>query len=208
MKKNSNKKVIVILFMGMFCVQTGLDASLMPGLKKMRDKLDKALESAPAVTFKDLVQAQNSAAGQALHISPSGARFVGLAHSYRGDARIKNVQEKIKTLYWSMQHDVILSIKQEEQANKNQAMTTIKDAVSKKYTGLKAPILLFAQDLAQEEKNLKELDQELTKLLLANDVRSDKEGLLKTVQALITDVKAVSGDLQDLIGCVNRLLLA
>jgi len=211
------KNIIFVVIASIVSIKfTYLNAGLMPGLKKMRDKLDKALESSPVTTFKDLVQPQGEHS-KSLQISGSGVRFVSVSNAYSGDARIKDVQEKIKTLHWSLQHDVIASIKQEERkqeerkqeerTNKNQALVIIKDAVSKKYTGLKSPLLLFAQDLAREELILKNLDQELTKLLLANDVRSDK-GLLKVVKTLHVDVKVASGDLQDLIGCVNNLLMA
>ena len=200
------KKFIFVVIAGF--LSNNLNAGLMPGLKKMRDKLDKALNSSPAVTFKDLVQNDQ---GKNIQISGSGVRFVSVSNAYSGDVRIRNVQEKIKTLYWSLQHDVIVSIKQAdkqaEQKNKNQVLVIIKDLVSKKYLGLKAPLLLFAQDLGREEQVLKDLDQELIKLLLANDTRSDKE-LLNVVKTLHANVKTALGDLQDLIGCVNNLLMA
>ena len=204
------KKIIFIVIAGFLSsnLSNHVNAGLMPGLKKMRDKLDKALNSSPAVTFKDLVQNDQ---GKNIQISGSGVRFVSVSNAYSGDVRIRNVQEKIKTLYWSLQHDVIVSIKQAdkqaEQKNKNQVLVIIKDLVSKKYLGLKAPLLLFAQDLGREEQVLKDLDQELIKLLLANDTRSDKE-LLNVVKTLHANVKTALGDLQDLIGCVNNLLMA
>jgi len=191
------------MFVVLISVCTHLEsAPLMPGLKKMREKLEKALEC-PPVTLKDLMQTDCC---KNLQIAPSGVRFVSVSNAYSGDMRIKDAQEKMKLLYWSLQHDVIISLKQTAITDKNQALVIIKDVMHKKYAGLKSPLLLFAKDLDHEEQVLKKLDQEVTKLLLATDVRSDQE-LLKVVKAMLVDVKTAIGDLQDLIGCVNSLLM-
>src|SRR5579872_1181613 len=112
------------MFFVLISICTDLEsAPLMPGLKKMREKLEKALEC-PPVTLKDLVQGDHC---RNLQISPSGVRFVSVSNAYSGDMRIKDAQEKIKTLYWSLQHDVIISIKQTAITDKNQALIIIKD---------------------------------------------------------------------------------
>jgi len=194
------KKSLIIFTISFSCTMNAIP--VLTGLKKARDKMDRALHNPAAVAVKDLVTGN---LGKNRVLTVTGDRVV-LTAQKSSDARIKAVEEKIETLYWGLQHEKIKNIEALEQTNKEQAKEKLKEIVNKRYPLQKSPIFLLGQEIDREEAKLQEIGQELAQLTLANGVRHDKE-LTKQVQELQHKVRVIANNLQTLVAMVNRLLM-
>jgi len=120
----------------------------------------------------------------------------------------RDIEKVLDALYWSTQKQFIDELSANKKQSEVQAMLLLKHKIKEKYGTAKNPFLLFAQDLATEEQQLKDL---LTTLLRVSNTSKmnarDKTNHNSLLKKLYDQRQQQAYNLENLIQITNTLLM-
>jgi phage gp16-like protein len=120
----------------------------------------------------------------------------------------RDIEKALDALYWSTQKQFIDELTTSKKQSEVQAMLLLKYKVKEKYGATKTPFLIFAQDLAAEEQQLKDL---LTTLLRVSNTSKmsarDKSNHISLLKKLYDQRQQQAHNLENLIQITNTLLM-
>lgn len=176
-----------------------------PNLKRLRDKVEHALESTHDghKSFKDLIQQAHMIEGESSHV----VRLVGADGVKSDREKLEEIDQEIKGLYWSHQGAAMLELYGLSNHHKNKALSGLVEVVQNHYHEHKTPVIAFAVALEKEVEVLAHCREQLRTLL---SVRSSREALTSEFQDKILHDLYVVNDLEqkmsDFITFVDQIL--
>ena len=158
-----------------------------PALDRVRKKVDQVLQEGSTGSFQD------------------GIKTIAELGMQNQQDPLQAAEQIIGALHWSKQHDVVASLLNAKKESVMQAAHFLKDIIKIKCAESKMPLIAFAQEIADEERKLKEV---LNLLFKAMSIRkpSDVDANNK-IKILFDQHTTLSQNLQKLIGATNVLLM-
>ena len=199
-----NKYLILGAFLFFFQEEV-VSKNVMPSLKRLRDKVEKALDSADDnyQSFQVLMQQ-----AQVLEDSPHKAlRVVGADKAKSDCQKLRDISQDLKNLYWSHKQAIMIKLSDVFAQHKGSALSMLIEIVEQQYHEKKAPMIAFAVALEKELEELARCREQLNTLL---SVRSNRESLTSEFQDKILHELYIVNDreqkMNDFIDLVDHIL--
>ncbi len=174
-------------------------------LKNVRDRIDNALQTGTAVSFKKLLAAE---VGNSKNWLVQGHQVFKASVDGKQE-NISDAERRLNGLFWSNQQEFIAMVADKMPHARNEAAQLMKDKIKEHCGGCKAPLITFAYELAGEEQQLNEFFTSLLRLAEAkNSYVGDKESYTKRLKDMFERHTTMTKSLQQLIGIANSLLVA
>ena len=192
---------IIIVFLCIMC--TTLDAgSLLPSIDRIRKKVENTVNTQTS-NFKNIL----TQAGINDNIIRGPILLQGEQANKIKELNLQDIEKAFNDLYWSNQKQFVDKLAQQMKQSEVQAALLLKQKVREKYTALKTPILTYAQDLANEEKQLDDLFQAWLRLSNTSSMNIVNKALhIKKLKALYDRHVILKQTLENLTKITNTLL--
>ncbi|MFA6262870.1 MAG: hypothetical protein WCW33_04885 [Candidatus Babeliales bacterium] len=198
------KTKILFCYIGFIAyVSVPLDARhLLPSIDRIRKKVENTVTT-QSDNFKDIL----AKAGITNNVVSGHHILRGEQISAVKELSLTDVEKALNDLYWSSQKEFVDALTQQMKQSEVQAMILLKQKIKEKYSTEKTPIIVYAQTLANEEKQLDDLFQAWLRLSnTSNMVTKDKKQHVKKLKELYERHTQLKQTLESLIKTTNALI--
>jgi hypothetical protein len=198
------KTKILFFYIG-FIAYAGvpLDArNLLPSIDRIRKKVENTVNT-QSDNFRDIL----AKAGITNNVVSGHHTLYGAQTSATKELSLDDIEKALNDLYWSKQKDFVDALIQQTKQSEAQAMILLKQKIKEKYSTEKTPIIIYAQTLANEEKQLDDLFQVWLRLSnTSHMVAKDKKQHIKKLKELYERHTQLKQTLENLIKTTNALI--
>ena len=166
--------------------------SLMPGLARLKNKVENALNG-PKTSFKEFLEKAKTAGNQIFINGQSAESLKAKAF----EDEIKEIEAIFNKLYWCKQETFA-----KELAKAQGILSLLKSKFKEKYPNAKSPLITFASDLSQEGESLNVVKGKIEKA--ANPVKQFSE-LEKRYVEFAQLIEKYMATLNDIIKATDSL---
>ena len=179
--------------------------NLLPSTERIRKKVDTIMAEKTS-NFKEVL----SRAGIAGNVVSGHCVLQGeqSGQSAPKEMTLTDIEKALEALYWSTQKQFIDELTASKKQSEAQAMLLLKHKVKEKYGAAKAPFLIFAQDLAIEEQQLKDMLNTLLRVSNTSKMSAPvKTNHISLLKKLYDQRQQQAHNLENLIQITNTLLM-
>ncbi|MFA5306461.1 MAG: hypothetical protein WC365_03350 [Candidatus Babeliales bacterium] len=195
-----------VIFMLVGIASSHLDAkNLLSSTERIRKKVD-AIMTEKTSNFKEVL----SRAGISGNVVSGHCLLQGeqTGQSAPKEITLTDIEKELDVLYWSKQKQFIDELTLSKKQSDMQAMLLLKQKIKEKYGAAKTPLLLFAQDLATEEQQLKDLLNNLLRISNTSKMSTrNKTNHVSLLKKLYDQRQQQTLTLENLIQIFNTLLM-
>lgn len=164
------KKYVVLSVSLLIVHVNAFSKNAMPSLKRLREKVEKALDSGSTQPFKELIEHAQKRDG-----GTSPVVRIGGTNTPKSDReKLQDIAEHVHNLYWSNHDTVMTALHDAVVHKKGDALSMLVEMVEQRYSEKSAPLVAFAADL---EKEIAVLDVYTEQLSVLLTVRSSRDSL-------------------------------
>ncbi|MBX9830765.1 hypothetical protein K2X40_02325 [Candidatus Babeliales bacterium] len=202
------KRVVsVALVMISVCSHVSAKDSIMPGLRRVRDKVEEALRH-PVQSFRDILKNSTVDENGKQVITSGVITTKGIEPLQGVDARLQVAAGKYRMVYWANNKDFFNRLKTSAAQSRTQALDLLEDCLTRKFADQRAPLISFAAQLKEEETILDQCVTELfTLATYKNKDEQPSQAFYQQAQSCLQEAADLKTHLADLVGMVEKLLL-
>ncbi len=189
------KKIAYFIFL-LFFVSAAHTKSFIPGLSKLKSKVEKATNG-PKTSLKDVLEKTKNFGSKVFINGKNIDEIRAEAERKEFLSQIKEIEADLKYLYWSRQNKFAedLTLAQDK-------LLVLKNRLREVYQNVKSPLMAFAKDLAEESEKLDQTKEKIQKSLTAVKRQSD---LVMKYQSLDETVEKYTATLNMIINVTDNL---
>ncbi|MBY0352854.1 hypothetical protein K2W90_00640 [Candidatus Babeliales bacterium] len=199
--------VSAVLLTFSMCSHVSAKDSIMPSLRRVRDKVEEALRH-PVQSFRDILKNSTVDEHGKQVITSGVVTASGIQPLQGADARLHVAMGKYRMVYWANNKDFFNRLKNSAAQSRAQALDLLEDCLTRKFAEERAPLISFAAQLKEEETILDQCVTELFALATyKNKDEQPSQAFYQQAQSCLQEAADLKTHLADLIGLVEKLLL-
>jgi hypothetical protein len=174
----------------------------LPSIDRIRKKVENTVNS-QTDNFKDIL----TKAGISGNVISGHHILRGDQAAAAKELSLADIEKSLNDLYWSNQKEFADALLHETQQSESQAMVMLRQKIKEKYSAVKTPLIAYAQDLANEEKQLDDLFQAWLRLSNTSTMKTnDKKQYMKKHKEIYERHTHLKQTLENLIKITNILI--